>query len=298
MQRKLPDLSTTQLIASGVATLTAAVGASFLGVYGTILGAAFMSVASTAGSAVCKHFLDQGKEQLKDLSHLQAEAQQRDAAHGAAADAVSADPTRTVVWSAGDPSATRLDLPLGGDPNATRLDRTPAETVADSLAEAAGTGAVREVVRRSALESTVAWAKANWVRLAVSSAVVFAIVIAGISVYEATTGKPINNHSKGLTVTKVFGGGGGQTHETPSETPSTGRTEPSGSPSDTPSDTPSSDVPSTGPTGGKTGEPSERPSERPTNTPTTSTPSGPGPTKSSGGQNGDEQNVPQGRTTP
>ncbi len=80
MPRKLPDLSTTQLIASAVATAVAAFGASYLGVYGTIIGAALMSVISTAGSAVGKHYLDQGREQIKELSHLQSAARRRSAA--------------------------------------------------------------------------------------------------------------------------------------------------------------------------------------------------------------------------
>ncbi|MFD0688968.1 hypothetical protein [Actinomadura fibrosa] len=307
MQRRLPDLSTTQLIASGVATLAAAVGASYLGVYGTILGAAFMSVASTAGSAICKHYLDQGREQLKDLSHIQAAVQQRDAAQTAAAEAVSADPTRTVAWpgggawpAGGDPNATRLDLPLpgagrpgpvppgGGDPNATRLDRTPAETVAESLAEDAGEDAVREVVRRSALQSTVEWAKRNWVKLAVSSAAVFAIVICGITLYEATTGSSLGKNEKGLTVTKVLTGGT-DTQDTPSKSPSPETTEPSDAPTGGTSGTPS-DTPSTGTTGGTTGRPTQTPTVTPTapsTAPSTPTePNTPAPTRSSGGDGG------------
>jgi hypothetical protein len=118
MRRKLPDVSTTQLIASGVATLVAAVGASYLGIYGTIIGAGLMSVMSTAGSAVVKHYLDQGRNQIKDLTHLQAAVNRRGTAEQAAAEARDADPTRTVVWPPGGPNTTRLD------PNATRLDLT------------------------------------------------------------------------------------------------------------------------------------------------------------------------------
>lgn len=152
MPRKLPDVSTTQLIASAVATAAAALGASYLGVYGTIIGAALMSVISTAGSAVGKHYLDQGRDQIKELTHQQAAARRRDVAEGAADEATSADPTRTVVWS-GDPNATRFDSPFagdsGGDPNATRFDRPPGDdpsttrldpvdAVAASLAAEAG----------------------------------------------------------------------------------------------------------------------------------------------------------------
>ncbi|SNS64315.1 hypothetical protein SAMN05443665_100727 [Actinomadura meyerae] len=306
MPRKLPDLSTTQLIASAVATAVAAFGASYLGVYGTIIGAALMSVISTAGSAVGKHYLDQGREQIKELTHLQSAVRRRTAAAGAADEATSADPTRTAVWS-GDPNATRLDLPVtgdpnatrfdpGGDPNATRLDAggahpdpnatrldlgaaglDPAHAVAGSLAAEAGEDAVREVARRTAWQSTVAWAKAHWVKLAVSSAAVFVAVIGVITVVEASTGKPIGRSDKGLTVTNVLRGGedGGQPDGTPSEVPSVQPTEPG---TEAPSGEPTGDAPTTGPsTPGP--EPTDGPTEeRPTEEPTTTGPETPAPT--------------------
>ncbi|MFC4052162.1 hypothetical protein ACFOY4_20960 [Actinomadura syzygii] len=341
MPRKLPDLSTTQLIASAAATGVAALGASYLGVYGTIIGAALMSVISTAGSAVGKHYLDQGREQLKELSHVQAAVRRRDAADHAAEAATSADPTRTVAWprhaaglgfpfqggdpsatrrgpsfqGGGDPNATRLDPSFGGgDPNATRFDPMlgggdpnatsldPVDAVAGSLAEEAGEEAVREVVRRSALQSTVEWAKAHWVKLVVSSAAVFAIVIGGITLYEATTGQPIGKSDKGLTVTNVLGGnGGGKQDDTPTPTRTDNTTEPSGTPTGTPTGgapstqqtTPGGQQP-TGPTETPT---QQEPTGRPT-TPTPTAPSTPAPTENpqDGGQppGGAEQQ----RTTP
>jgi hypothetical protein len=306
MPRKLPDLSTTQLIASAVATAVAAFGASYLGVYGTIIGAALMSVISTAGSAVGKHYLDQGKDQIKELTHLQAAARRREAAEGAAGEARSADPTRTVAWS-GDPNATRFDPPFGGgDPNATRLDgmagadpnatrREPVDVVAASLAEAAGEDAVRQVVRRSAWDSTVEWAKAHWVKLVVTSAAVFAIVVGGITLVEATTGQPIGKSDKGLTVTNVLGGGGGgSTDEEP--TP-----EPSDRPSDfttSPSEAPTGDTPTTGPTtpeGPSSTQPTRQPTGEPTAPPSTTAPTEPNtpaPTEGPQGGGGQQQQQP------
>ena len=309
MPRKLPDVSTTQLIASAAATAVAALGASYLGVYGTIIGAALMSVISTAGSAVGKHYLDQGRAQIKELTHLQSAVRRRDAAEGAADEARSSDPTRTAVWS-GDPNATRLDpVALGGDPNATRLDPggdpsatrlDPVQTVAASLAEEAGEDAVRQVVRRSAWQSTVEWAKAHWVTLVVSSAAVFAVVLGGITIYEAGTGKPVGGASgKGLTVTKVFDGGGSrQPAETPSQAPSGGTTE---GPGTSPSGTPTDGTPSGGPSSPSPGtsEPTEPPTQAPSTAPTTAptTPQGPTTTQApqDGGQGGAD---PQTRTTP
>ncbi|NYE15755.1 hypothetical protein [Actinomadura citrea] len=299
-------MSTTQLIASAVATAVAALGASFLGVYGTIIGAALMSVISTAGSAVGKHYLDQGREQIKELTHLQSAVRRRDMAEGAADEATSADPTRTVVWS-GDPGATRLDPVFGGgDPNATRLDPggdpgatrlDPAQAVAAAFAEEAGEDAVRQVVRRSAWRSTVEWAKAHWVTLVVSSAAVFAVVIGGITIYEASTGKPVGGGGgKGLTVTKVLdGGGGGRPADTPSQNPSGGTGEEPGS---SPSGTPTGEAP-TGGTGSPAPQPSSEPAERPTQEPTTAppttAPTTPEPPATTGGPQDGGQDVPDPR---
>ncbi|WP_067488385.1 hypothetical protein [Actinomadura hibisca] len=305
MQRKLPDLSTTQLIASGLATLAAAVGASFLGVYGTILGAAFMSVVSTAGAAVAKHYLDQGKEQIKERTHLQAALHGRETAHAAAGRATSADPTRTVAWPAEaaaggdpnatrmDPGATRLDLPVGGDPNATRLDGGgPAEAVAGEVASGADDGAVRRAAWQAALAATLVWARQRWKVLAVSSLVIFGVVMGGITVAEKITNKPASGwvgvtQGTGTTWNNLGRSQGDTTDRdpapskspdgTPSEdgdAPAPGRSsEPTGEPSRQPTGTPS--TPSTG-------EPSTRPSDRPT-TPPTSAPVTP-PKTPDGGQ--------------
>ncbi|MDL4775024.1 hypothetical protein [Actinomadura xylanilytica] len=321
MRRRLPDVSTTQLVASGVATLAAAIGASYLGVYGTIIGAAFMSVASTAGASVFKHYLDQGKEQIKERTHMQAAAEGREAAQGAASRATSADPTRSVAWpgeapshapaagrsaAGGDPNATRFDLPLpgGGDPNATRLDangsnatrmdpnathveRSPAAAVAAALAEdEAVDGAVRGEAWRAAFRNTAEWTRQHWVKLAVSSAAIFAIVIGGITIYEATTGAPIGrNHDTGTSVRNVFGGGGSQDRpkDTPSQTPTTEQTGPGETPSGTAPGTPSD-----GPSTPETGQPTDRPTDTPSTEPTTpstepSTPTEPAPPAPSGG---------------
>ncbi|GAA4378483.1 hypothetical protein GCM10023088_39430 [Actinomadura verrucosospora] len=292
-----------------MATAVAALGASFLGVYGTIIGAALMSVISTAGSAVGKHYLDQGREQIKELTHLQSAVRRREMAEGAAGEARSAVPTRTAVWS-GDPGATRLDpvfgggdpnatrLDPGGDPNATRLD--PAQTVAAAFAEEAGEDAVRQVVRRSAWQSTVEWAKAHWVKLVVSSAAVFAVVIGGITIYEAGTGRPVGGAGgKGLTVTKVLdGGGSAKPADTPSQDPSGGATD---KPTSTPSGTPTSEAPTGGP--GSTApqpssEPTERPTQEPTTVPPTTAPTTPEAPATTGGPQDGGQGVPDPRSTP
>jgi hypothetical protein len=59
------DISATQVIASVLASVTGAVAASFLGVGGTVIGAALMSVASTAVAGIYKHGLARSKERLQ-----------------------------------------------------------------------------------------------------------------------------------------------------------------------------------------------------------------------------------------
>src|SRR5579875_2639147 len=62
------DLSATQVIASVLAAVTGAIAASYLGVAGTIIGTAVMSVAGTAGAAIYKHVLGRGQEKLKSAA--------------------------------------------------------------------------------------------------------------------------------------------------------------------------------------------------------------------------------------
>jgi hypothetical protein len=58
------ELSATQVIASMLAAVTGAIAASYSGIAGTVIGVAVMSVASTAGAAVYKHYLGRSQEKL------------------------------------------------------------------------------------------------------------------------------------------------------------------------------------------------------------------------------------------
>jgi hypothetical protein len=59
------DVTATQAVASMMAALTGAIAASGLGIAGTIIGAAFMSLAGTVGAAVYKHYLARSNERLR-----------------------------------------------------------------------------------------------------------------------------------------------------------------------------------------------------------------------------------------
>ncbi|MCM2411211.1 hypothetical protein [Streptomyces sp. RKAG290] len=64
------DLSLPQVAGSAVAAVAAAVAASQLGVYGTILGAGVMSIVATCGGSVFQHFFRRTGEQIREVTVL------------------------------------------------------------------------------------------------------------------------------------------------------------------------------------------------------------------------------------
>lgn len=62
------DLSLPQVAGSAVAAIAAAVAASQLGVYGTILGAGVMSIVATCGGSVFQHFFRRTGEQIREVT--------------------------------------------------------------------------------------------------------------------------------------------------------------------------------------------------------------------------------------
>ncbi|MFJ9943742.1 hypothetical protein [Streptomyces erythrochromogenes] len=65
-EEKKLDLSVAQVAGSSLATVAAALLASKLGVYGTILGAGVVSVVATAGGPVIQHFFRRTGDQLRE----------------------------------------------------------------------------------------------------------------------------------------------------------------------------------------------------------------------------------------
>jgi hypothetical protein len=64
------NLSGTQVIASVLATLTGAIAASYLGVAGTLVGAAVGSLSSTMGTEIYKHYLQRSQERLRTAGQV------------------------------------------------------------------------------------------------------------------------------------------------------------------------------------------------------------------------------------
>lgn len=67
------DLSVSQLVAGALATCTATVGASFLGISGTLVGAGVMSVMTTMGGAVYQHFFHKTGTKLREAGQVAAQ---------------------------------------------------------------------------------------------------------------------------------------------------------------------------------------------------------------------------------
>ncbi len=103
------NLSAAQVIASVLATLSAAVAASFLGVAGTLLGAALGSVVSTMGTEIYKHYLQRSEERLRTAGQVLYHSAGKTKTGSTQAQAGAASGGRYAAYqgSAGQPGVTR-----------------------------------------------------------------------------------------------------------------------------------------------------------------------------------------------
>jgi len=119
------DVTATQAAASMLATLTGAIAASGLGIGGTIIGAAFMSLASTVGAAVYKHYIGRSNERLRAAaSNLPARAR------GGRFDAAAAMVRRHWVRDPAETTPVRRYGRPARAAGATAADRTTAPSAA------------------------------------------------------------------------------------------------------------------------------------------------------------------------
>ncbi|QVQ51278.1 hypothetical protein J4H86_21025 [Spiractinospora alimapuensis] len=181
------DLSAPQVVAGGVATLTAATAASFLGVYGTIAGAAVMSVISTAGTAITQRFIEDGRDKAKETAR-----------------AVADRSGRTVVRNPREATPSYGEGAAGSapDPDVTRAMPTVDETVPATTSFAAGGaghGETRAVAHHGDDddgEDERTW----WQRYRVyvfSAAALFVAVMIVILVFELLTGRSLSDTVRG-----------------------------------------------------------------------------------------------------
>ena len=287
------DLSATQVIASMLAAVSGAVAASYLGVAGTVVGAAVMSVASTAGAAVYKHYIGRSRERLRTAREAASSAPllHRHQASGPALD-LSRAATRPARPAGPDAEETQVLPAIASGPHrwdpadrangladsATQIVRRPdhdglgppANGFGGPGAGDAGRDAPRDARRRRPRPLVLAGIALG----------VFLLAMAGITAFEALVGKPLDaivgrGPGSGTTVGSIVGGPGGHTvprHTRPAH--------PSGSPSPTsPASTPS---PSPTPTPTPSPTPSATASPAPSGSPGTSPAASPGASFASG----------------
>ncbi|MFF0399176.1 hypothetical protein ACFYSJ_25940 [Streptomyces sp. NPDC005248] len=254
------DLNVPQVAGSAVAAVAAAVAASQLGVYGTILGAGVMSVVATCGGSVFQHFFRRTGEQIREVTVYTRETRDTRGAHEAGGSGSgrrlsdgSVDATTVLRTVTADPDRTQLLEPLTGD--GTRpLASYPAYPDEEFTASTTHGTRIR-----------------GWKRPVLGAVAVFAVSMAGITTYELVSGNDLSG-GQGTTVGSVVRGGAqGPRHDDPA--PSV-----SGDPGQrrTPGQE-SGGTPGTDPQDGQSRSPDAGQGDRPTTEPTpTPTPSSPG----------------------
>ncbi|MET7787432.1 hypothetical protein ABZS93_12530 [Streptomyces sp900116325] len=254
------DLNVPQVAGSAVAAVAAAVAASQLGVYGTILGAGVMSVVATCGGSVFQHFFRRTGEQIREVTVYTRETRDTRGAHEAGGSGSgrrlsdgSVDATTVLRTVTADPDRTQLLEPLTGD--GTRpLASYPAYPDEEFTASTTHGTRIR-----------------GWKRPVLGAVAVFAVSMAGITTYELISGNDLSG-GQGTTVGSVVRGGAqGPRHDDPA--PSVGvdpgqRRTPGQE---------SGGTPGTDPQDGQSRSPDVGQGDRPTTEPTpTPTPSSPG----------------------
>lgn len=252
------DLNVPQVAGSAVAAVAAAVAASQLGVYGTILGAGVMSVVATCGGSVFQHFFRRTGEQIREVTVYTRETRDTRGAHEAGGSGSgrrlpdgSVDATTVLRTVTVDPGRTELLEPLTGD--GTRpLASYPAYPDEEFTASTTHGTRIR-----------------GWKRPVLGAVAVFAVSMAGITTYELISGNDLSG-GQGTTVGSVVRGGTPR-HDDPA--PSVGGDPGQGR---TPGQE-SGGTPGTDPQDGQSRSPDAGQGDRPTTEPTpTPTPSGPG----------------------
>lgn len=182
------ELSPSQVVGGGVATLGAAVTASVLGVYGTVVGTAVMSIISTSGAAVVQYYLRRGGDRARDLAggvlHVR-------------------PPSRAVPEEEDGGGAAETGSRAGTVTAAMRQEPSPVPPA-------------RSADRFEALESEGSDAgeaarprRRRWPFLLLSAAAMFIAVMAVITVFELATGRTLADTVRGETAASgpsIFGG--------------------------------------------------------------------------------------------
>ncbi|MEU8245017.1 hypothetical protein [Nonomuraea sp. NPDC048916] len=224
-QRKF-ELSGPQIGGSALAAVTAAAAASYLGVAGTVIGAAVVSIASTVASAVYTHYLKRTGDRVKQ---------------------------HTVIARLTHPGQ---DEPPREDEGEGALATAAHATVRDDDPDQAESTLVM-----APLEAPRA--KLPWITMAVAAMLVFAVSMGGILIYQGIAGTTVHEQLRGPAGDKQPAKAPVE-EERRSREPSTAVTTPSGDPTQAPTPTPAPTVtvtatptPSVTPSPARTPEPTD-----------------------------------------
>lgn len=252
------NLSVVQVASGVLAALTGAVAASFLGVGGTLVGAAVGSAASTIGTEVYRHYLERTHERLRGVVDVRRNRPARSAVAGRADPTVAQGRLGVTSRREVDEDATEtqaLHVPRDTAHGAVTAQRSNSfnEPIPDPLTETLAAADSRPQAARAATAAAAAAGSAaegsggtrkrpRWLMLAAVTAGIFVIAVAAITVFELSVGKTLSATVRGESGSGTTLGGvvRGQTAKpTPPVTKQTSAT-PTVSPSSTASATPTS----------------------------------------------------------
>ena len=268
------QLSPTQVVASLLATLTGAILASYLGVGGTLAGAAVGSIASTTGTEVYRHYLRRSQERLKAAGEVLRHRQDTTGQHARHAAAQPSGPGRAGHAATETLAASRITDRYNGryngrgpdtSPDATETQIIPATvsawhpqlrtepagyTAAEHATGELNGGALPDEGSPDGDGSGPWWHDISRRQRLIYGGVaagLFLVVMVVVTVIELSVGKPLDaavwgKHSTGTSVGSLVGGSGSGQHHRPAvshsptpATPSSGSIAPSSSPAATPS---------------------------------------------------------------
>ena len=292
------QLSPVQIVASLLATLTGAILASYLGVGGTLTGAAVGSIASTTGTEVYRHYLRRSQERLKAAGEV---LRHREATGGQHARHAAGQPTGTARLDGADTgtlAANRAGQRYNGrgpdrSADATETQALPAAASAWQRRVGGGPAATQSAGERATGElsdgpvtvepsdgaapsgdgSGPWWrnlSRRQWLTYGGVALGFFLVAMVIVTIIELSVGKPLDaavwgKPSTGTSVGNLVGGSGGHKQQPATSHTSTPTAQPTGTvPNSSSSATPSGAAPT----------PSTSPSSVPSSGSATPTPGG------------------------
>ncbi|MBW9211574.1 hypothetical protein KV100_18130 [Mumia sp. zg.B21] len=221
----LSGVSSSQVVGSALAAMTAAVAGSLLGVAGTLIGAAVGSVVATIAGTIYTNSLRKSRQlaQAARLTSLATMAK-RDVGAGAGAGGTAVLPVPEALDEVGQPGDGGVE---------DTVDPETAVDAPDDGAEVEADGTDTEAADPDAASKRLI----SWRGVAAATVASLLLALGGILAYEAIVGHPLGDSGKSGTTFSNVGttsddgkdGGGdkdGGTDPSPSSTPSTTDSDP------------------------------------------------------------------------